>query len=220
MELDKETSRRLEEYQRRTQSRGFTKEYQDRFEKEENVVCHKPLAPITYAKHEAAALYWTLFKLSRGEASGAKLSKDTPLPTPQELKNFVESFVASRKDLPSQSSTVNIFSNFVAKWHRETFQEIPAQVKADVRNFIKTTLTRKYNLPTKPRDAFHVNHKDIQYLLQRLFVDDWHDYLHERMRVQTASALSLFAGSGARVGAIVESSSYRGTNECLYYKVR
>lgn len=33
MELDKETSRRLEEYQRRTQPRGFTKEYQDSFEK-------------------------------------------------------------------------------------------------------------------------------------------------------------------------------------------
>ncbi|KAJ5336225.1 uncharacterized protein N7506_004247 [Penicillium brevicompactum] len=63
MELDKETSRRLEEYQRRTQSRGFTKEYQDSFKKEDNVVCHKPLAPITHAKHETAALYWTFSKI-------------------------------------------------------------------------------------------------------------------------------------------------------------
>ncbi|EYE97963.1 uncharacterized protein EURHEDRAFT_264469 [Aspergillus ruber CBS 135680] len=38
------------------------------------------------------------------------------------------------------------------------------------------------------------------------------------MRVQIGSALSLFAGSGARAGAVVESSSYRNINECLYYK--
>ena len=61
--------------------------------------------------------------------------------------------------------------------------------------------------------------KDIDYLLRHLFENDDHDYLHERMRVQIGSALSLFAGSGARAGAVVESSSYRNTNECLYYKV-
>lgn len=43
--------------------------------------------------------------------------------------------------------------------------------------------------------------------------------MHERARVQTGSALALFAGSGSRAGAIVESISYRNTNECLYYKV-
>ena len=61
--------------------------------------------------------------------------------------------------------------------------------------------------------------KDIGYLLRHLFENDDHDYLHERMRVQIGSALSLFAGSGARAGAVVESSSYRNTNECLYYGV-
>ncbi|KAA8649640.1 uncharacterized protein ATNIH1004_002311 [Aspergillus tanneri] len=52
----------------------------------------------------------------------------------------------------------------------------------------------------------------------RLFQDDDHDYIHERSRFQDAFALSLFSASGARAGAIVESSSYRNTNECLYYK--
>ena len=61
--------------------------------------------------------------------------------------------------------------------------------------------------------------KDIDYLLRHLFENDDHDYLHERMRVQIGSALSLFTGSGARAGAVVESSSYRNTNECLFYKV-
>jgi hypothetical protein len=80
-------------------------------------------------------------------------------------------------------------------------------------------LTRKWELPTKPREVFLVTAKDIEYLLRRLFGDDPHDYVHERARVQTGSSLSLFAGSGARAGAIVESSSYRNTNECLYYGV-
>jgi hypothetical protein len=77
----------------------------------------------------------------------------------------------------------------------------------------------KYKLPTKPRERFLVNGKDIDYLLRHLFVDDCYDYVHERARVQIGSSLSLFAGSGARVGAVIESSAYRKSNECLYYRV-
>lgn len=86
--------------------------------------------------------------------------------------------------------------------------------------YIRTELTPKYGLSTKPRDQFLVTHKDIDYLLHHLFTGDDHDYIHERARVQIGAALSLFAGSGARAGAIVEASSYRGTNECLYFRVR
>ena len=35
--------------------------------------------------------------------------------------------------------------------------------------------------------------KDINYLLHHLFKNDDHDYLHEQMRVQIGSTLSLFA---------------------------
>jgi hypothetical protein len=64
-----------------------------------------------------------------------------------------------------------------------------------------------------------VTAKDIDYLLRGLFGDNWHDYRHERARVQTSSVLAIFAGSGSRAGAVVESSDYRDTNECLYYRV-
>ena len=80
-------------------------------------------------------------------------------------------------------------------------------------------LTERHSLPTKPRERFLVTAKDIDHLLHHLFGEDDHDYVHERARVQTASSLALFSGSAARAGAIVESSSYRKTNECLYYKV-
>ena len=52
-----------------------------------------------------------------------------------------------------------------------------------------------------------VTAKDIEYLIRRLFGDDNHDYMHERARVQIGSSLSLFAGSGACTGAIIEPSS-------------
>ena len=64
-----------------------------------------------------------------------------------------------------------------------------------------------------------VTAKDISYLLCHLFKNDDHNYLHEQMRVQIGSVLSLFAGSGAQAGAVIESSSYHNTNECLFYKV-
>lgn len=64
-----------------------------------------------------------------------------------------------------------------------------------------------------------VTAKDIEYLICCLFGNDNHDYMHEQARAQIGSSLSLFAGSGARAGAIVESSSYRESNEALYYRV-
>lgn len=72
-------------------------------------------------------------------------------------------------------------------------------------------LTKNYELCTKSRELFLVTAKDT---------DDSHEYIHERARVQPGSSLSLFAGSGARAGAIVESSAYRKTNQRLYYRVR
>ena len=49
-----------------------------------------------------------------------------------------------------------------------------------------------------------VTAKDMDILQGHLFVDDNHDYKHERARVQTGSYLSLFASSGARAGAAVD----------------
>lgn len=57
-------------------------------------------------------------------------------------------------------------------------------------------------------------------MIEYLWTVDDHEYRHERYRVQLAFMLQLFCFSGARAGAIVESSSYRGTNEAITYKVR
>lgn len=44
----------------RATSRRFTLEYQSEREQEENVLCHRELAPATLNKYEYAALNWTL----------------------------------------------------------------------------------------------------------------------------------------------------------------
>jgi hypothetical protein len=176
------------------------------------------------------------WRLSRNEAINANFSKNEPDPTPEILKSFAEDYIATRKKIPSQKSASQNLTNFTSRWERETFRPLPRHIKDDVLNvrplnllktilpynlkYIRQDLTVKYQMPTKPRERFMVTAKDIDYLLRGLFGDDWHDYKHERARVQTGSALALFAGSGTRAGAVVESSAYLHTNECLYYGVR
>ncbi|KAJ5813677.1 uncharacterized protein N7503_000427 [Penicillium pulvis] len=214
----KNLQKALEERIARAASRGFTQEYQNEREQEENITCYRELAPATLRKYEDAALNWALWRLSRNEATNANFSKDEPDPTPNLLKLFVEDYIATRRKLPCEKSACLNFINFTSRWERETSRSLPDTVKQDVLNYIRTTSTPKYGLSTKPRERFMVTAKDIEYLLRRLFGDDCHDYIHERARVQTGSALSLFAGSGARAGAVVESSAYRDSNECLYYR--
>ncbi|KAF4155474.1 hypothetical protein CNMCM6069_007995 [Aspergillus lentulus] len=219
-EIDKEHLEKVvRERQRLAESRGFTLDYQLQQEQKENVICHPRLAPATDEKYDRAVFNWAVWRLSRNESATTNFSKDEPDPSPQILKLFAEEFIVTRKrGLPSQKTACHNFTSFTSKWERETSRTLPRQVKDDVLNFIKDDLTKKWGLPTKPREVYLVTAKDIKYLLRRLFGDDPHDYVHERARVQTGSSLALFAGSGARAGAIVESSSYRNTNECLYYR--
>jgi hypothetical protein len=85
--------------------------------------------------------------------------------------------------------------------------------------YIRNELTTKYGLSAKHREKYPVTRVDLNILIQHLYTSDTHDYVHERGRFQQAFGLSLFSSSGARAGAIVESSAYRDTNEALYYQV-
>ncbi|KAJ5235461.1 uncharacterized protein N7469_004629 [Penicillium citrinum] len=216
--LPEEIQKKLDERTARAASRGFTHEYQNAREQVDNTICYKQLAPATLRNYENTALNWALWRLSRNEAANANFSKEEPDPNPQLLKSFAEDYIATRKKLPSQKSACLNFINFTSRWERETTRSLPGPVKEDVLNYIRQDLTVKYKLATKPRERYMVTAKDIDYLLRGLFGDDWHDYRHERARVQTGSALAIFAGSGSRAGAVVESSDYRDTNECLYYR--
>ncbi|KAJ5932825.1 hypothetical protein N7516_007314, partial [Penicillium verrucosum] len=140
--------------------------------------------PATLEKYDYVVSNWALWRISRNESTDPDFP-NLPVPTPERLKLFAEFYIKSCKKIPSQRTACGYFTSFTSKWERETSRSLSKEVKDDV-----------LNLPTKPRERFLVNGKDIDYLLRHLFVDDHHDYVYERVRMQTGSSLSLFAGSG------------------------
>ncbi|KAH1736917.1 hypothetical protein KXV51_002696 [Aspergillus fumigatus] len=157
--------------------------------------------------------------LSQNEPADRYFTKEQPDPPVQILKLYSEAFITLREgELPAQQTVRSNLSGFISEWQQKTCRKLPDTVRKDLYNHIRNELTQKYGLETKHREKFPVTSRDLDILIRRLFEDDDHDYVHERARFQDAFSLSLFSGSGARAGAIVESSSYRDTNECLYYR--
>lgn len=71
--------------------------------------------------------------------------------------------------------------------------------------------------PTQtPKESINVD--DLHHLLKYLWTRDTHVYAVERQRIQQALITLLIALTTVRPGAIVESSSYRGSNEALLYR--
>ncbi|OJD26825.1 hypothetical protein ACJ73_01792 [Blastomyces percursus] len=214
-----------QELRKLSYSRGFTIEYQQDRETRENDQCRKAIAPATKATYDPVVELW--WRLSRNEPEDTNFAKHELGPSAQTLKNFTEFYVTSRKkDLPSRQTIRQRFSCLVAEWEAKTCRVLPTTLKNDVYNVCQMSwytlmlylLTRKYGLSGKPREKFTATRMDINYLLRHLFGDDYHDYVHEIVRVYLGLILSLFSGSGARSSAVVESNAYRGSNESLYYK--
>ena len=60
--------------------------------------------------------------------------QDEPAPTPQLLKLFAESFIATKEKMPSCQSVCDQFISFTFYWERITNQTLPDAVKKDVLN--------------------------------------------------------------------------------------
>lgn len=70
------------------------------------------------------------------------------------------------------------------------------------------------------RPKYIVTYKDILIFIEYLWTSDDHHFLHDRHWVDLCYEFCVFGSSGARAGGMVESSSYRGTNEAVTYRVR
>jgi hypothetical protein len=57
---EEDIQKKLEERIARAILRGFTREYQDEKEREDNNLCHSKLAPATLEKYNGALLNWVL----------------------------------------------------------------------------------------------------------------------------------------------------------------
>lgn len=58
--LPKDFQKKLDERIARAASRGFTREYQNEREHEDNSICLKQLAPATLKRYEDTAINWAL----------------------------------------------------------------------------------------------------------------------------------------------------------------
>ncbi|KAK4936091.1 hypothetical protein LTR66_015381 [Elasticomyces elasticus] len=123
----------LQERIARAASRGFTREYQNEKEDEDNTICHRELAPATLEKYDYAVFTWALWRLSRDESTDSNFPK-LPVPTPQLLKLFAEFYIVSRKHIPAQKSVCNVFTSFTSRWERDTSRPLSDEVKQDVLN--------------------------------------------------------------------------------------
>ncbi|KFY57135.1 hypothetical protein V496_06525 [Pseudogymnoascus sp. VKM F-4515 (FW-2607)] len=135
---------------------------------------------------------------SRGYSAQSTLDRQN------QLSQTEQSLLAgATKDLHEHVG--EIWHEFVGYQNRITSSKLDRQLVNDVAAFIGVSLRQKLDLSTKKRDKYLCFHD--------------HEYLHERYRVQLSFMLILFASCRARAGAIVESSSYRGTNQALAYKL-
>lgn len=60
MAQDKQLQKLLDERRQLAASRGFTVDYQQEQETQDNAICHKALAPATHEKYDRAVRNWVL----------------------------------------------------------------------------------------------------------------------------------------------------------------
>ncbi|KAH8603015.1 hypothetical protein B0O99DRAFT_18106 [Bisporella sp. PMI_857] len=119
-------------------------------------------------------------------------------------------------DQISQDSLMHYVGLFRQAYNRRSKQhQITIKEAAEIKQILKQ------ELPTLPRDVRPkpiATSKDLILLLEQLWIKDTFRYPNERYRVQLTIYLHLLAYTASRPGAIIVSSAYRGTNECILYQ--
>ncbi|KFY98575.1 hypothetical protein V500_01621 [Pseudogymnoascus sp. VKM F-4518 (FW-2643)] len=199
------------------QSRGYLKQKTSEEKNAIGQVEQKYLSGATKVRHVDVGEVFQNFLATKDTETESLLQHNSAL-----YKDFVEYYALSRygriEELPTVHSIVNMWHRYVGYYARATKSKLAKDIVSDVASYIEGSLKTKLGLSTKKRDKYLVTSKDLTILITHLWCSDDHDYLHERYRVQLSFALVFFANTGARGGACVESSSYRGTNEAIAYK--
>ncbi|KFY08696.1 hypothetical protein V492_05999 [Pseudogymnoascus sp. VKM F-4246] len=178
------------------QSRGYFKQKTSKEKNEIGQVEQKYLSGATKVRHVDVGEVFQNFLAAKDIETESLLQHNSAL-----YKDFVEYYALSRYSRIDELPTVHSID-----------------IVSDVASYIKGSLKDNLGLSTKKRNKYLVTDTDLTTLITYLWCSDNYDYLHERCRLQISFALLFFANSGARGGACVESSSYRGTNEAIAYK--
>ncbi|KAF2271225.1 uncharacterized protein EI97DRAFT_497370 [Westerdykella ornata] len=126
---------------------------------------------------------------------------------------------------------IQIFLRWIARYAKGTidqritdvtlmhrFNTLKIRDHKDITNFIKRDLVHEKRISTKVRQKPIAPFAVAEDLVTFLWKADEYDFLHSRARLQLAFLIVILALSGCRLGEIIESSTYAGSNESLYYK--
>ena len=119
-------------------------------------------------------------------------------------------------------ATVATLSSYVwtlfALFRRTGQIDIPKDVRAQTMAYLASAdLGDHVALSTKRRDKHYASTVDVRRLVDAYHADTTH-FRTNRMRLQMSALTTLLAISAERIGAIVESNCYRGSNACLKWK--
>ena len=84
--------------------------------------------------------------------------------------------------------------------------------------FITKDMKQRYCLRNTPEDKPVMEMRDMHRILHHHWAVSSKAFTHERYRIQIALLILLIAYTTSRPGALVESSSYRNSNQALLYK--
>ena len=161
-----------------------------------------------------------------------KIEPGISAPAATDLKGFVMSLLvgldgeispdvvlndgSTRPPYPSKNTLRDYLNVIMSCFKRYTKVEISKDVRQQVYQFIDSDDLRQLGvMSTAMREKFMASVDDI-ILFQLGFLTNPHIHTR-RMRVQLQLACNIFAITGSRPGAVVESVTHYGTNEALYY---
>ncbi|KAI9855621.1 MAG: hypothetical protein M1824_005948 [Vezdaea acicularis] len=138
----------------------------------------------------------------------------------EDFKTFLEWVMDGNIKITAEGTILGCWNLLLMAYTKLTSGEIVARpVTQEIRKFIHNDIVERYGLSTvrqRPLDV--LSSLDLFKLLHYHWCFDDNVFLHERYRIQQPLITQLLVYAVGRPGAIVESSSYRGTNEVIKYK--
>ncbi|KAG9310562.1 hypothetical protein JVU11DRAFT_9114 [Chiua virens] len=194
----------------------------------------KPIRPPTARVHARVRNLWSLFVTLSNDPEVQTIGKEiTPAmvtPSAAVVKAFVRFLAMTVQgiletpddpDAPAPatvSTMISYVDTLYSVLSREGRVVVDKDVRTQVRNYLASDdLRRLVPLSTMQREKHYASVEDVRKLVDAYYTDTLH-FRTNRMRVQMAALTLLLAISTERIGAVVESNCYRGTNAALTWK--
>ncbi|OCK73076.1 hypothetical protein K432DRAFT_365291 [Lepidopterella palustris CBS 459.81] len=181
----------------------------------DNKIIFKPIANYTKSLYGYIWNIWTEYQKTHPGASPHDI---------QTAKHFARLLSLSTqgkggRERANHDTIHHYWRRFFSMWKRSTGTEIPGCVKETVKNYINGDLKDEIGLNNEHREHGFLTLRNYEILLKFLWLNDWHDYKHDGVRVRNTAAMHLYAYSSGRIGELVESTSRAGSGTGLHYRV-